>query len=108
MQSIGVCLPHRRTAASDAVEIAVLAEELGFASVWVSELATYDAVAVSAAIAARTTTLTVGISIVPVTTRTPALHAVALNARLAPARALRGRLRRVDADRHRQLARTEA
>jgi alkanesulfonate monooxygenase SsuD/methylene tetrahydromethanopterin reductase-like flavin-dependent oxidoreductase (luciferase family) len=78
-QPIGICLPHRRTAASDAVEIAVLAEELGFASVWVSEVATYDAVAVSAAIAERTTEITIGISIVPATTRTAALHAMSLS-----------------------------
>jgi probable F420-dependent oxidoreductase len=75
----GVCLPHRQTSAAAALRLAGRAEELGFDSVWVSELATYDAIALSAAIAARTQRVAVGIVIVPATTRTPALHAMSLS-----------------------------
>jgi alkanesulfonate monooxygenase SsuD/methylene tetrahydromethanopterin reductase-like flavin-dependent oxidoreductase (luciferase family) len=88
----GVCLPLRSTGADDAVRLGVLAEQLGFGSVWVSELASYDAIAVAAAIAVRTERIRIGTCIVPLTTRTPALHAMGLSTlgRLAPGRSIVG------------------
>ena len=89
---LGLCLPHRAVGAAEALEIAVHAEELGYDSVWVSELATYDAYALSCAIAARTTRITIGTAIVPVTTRTRALHAMSVSTlgHLAPNRSIVG------------------
>jgi alkanesulfonate monooxygenase SsuD/methylene tetrahydromethanopterin reductase-like flavin-dependent oxidoreductase (luciferase family) len=88
----GLCLPHRACAASDALRIAVLAEELGYDSVWVSELATYDAIALACAIAVRTERIRIGTAIVPVSTRTPALHAMSMSTLgwLAPERSIVG------------------
>ena len=89
---LGLCLPHRAVGAAAALEVAVHAEELGYDSVWVSELATYDAYALSCAIAARTTHITIGTAIVPVTTRTRALHAMSVSTfgHLAPDRSIVG------------------
>jgi probable F420-dependent oxidoreductase len=88
----GVCLPHRRCSAASAIVLAQRAEALGYDSVWVSELATYDAVAVAAAIAMVTERVRVGLAIIPVTTRTPALHAMSLSTlgSLLPERAIVG------------------
>src|SRR5689334_6399444 len=82
----GLCLPHRACGSADALRLALLAEQLGFTSVWVSELATYDAYALACAIAVRTERITIGTAIVPVSTRTPALHAMSMStlAQLAP------------------------
>jgi alkanesulfonate monooxygenase SsuD/methylene tetrahydromethanopterin reductase-like flavin-dependent oxidoreductase (luciferase family) len=88
----GVCLPLRSTGADHAVRLGVLAEELGFDSVWVSELASYDAIAVASAIAVQTSRIRIGTCIVPLSTRTPALHAMGLSTlgRLAPGRSIVG------------------
>lgn len=88
----GLCLPHRACGAADALRLAVLAEELGYDSVWVSELATYDAYALACAIATRTTRIRIGTAIVPVTTRTRALHAMSVSTfgHLAPGRGIVG------------------
>jgi alkanesulfonate monooxygenase SsuD/methylene tetrahydromethanopterin reductase-like flavin-dependent oxidoreductase (luciferase family) len=88
----GVCLPHRACGAADALRLALLAEELGYESVWVSELATYDAVALACAIAVRTQRIRIGTAIVPVSTRTPALHAMSASTLgdLAPGRSIMG------------------
>jgi alkanesulfonate monooxygenase SsuD/methylene tetrahydromethanopterin reductase-like flavin-dependent oxidoreductase (luciferase family) len=88
----GLCLPHRACSAADALRIALLAEELGYESVWVSELATYDAIALASAIAVRTERIRIGTAIVPVSTRTPALHAMSLSTLgwLAPGRSTVG------------------
>lgn len=88
----GLCLPHRACGAADALRLAELAEELGYDSVWVSELATYDAYALACAIATRTTRIRIGTAIVPVSTRTPALHAMSMSTlgHLAPGRAIVG------------------
>jgi alkanesulfonate monooxygenase SsuD/methylene tetrahydromethanopterin reductase-like flavin-dependent oxidoreductase (luciferase family) len=88
----GLCLPHRACGASEAHRLALLAEELGYESVWVSELATYDAYALACAIAADTERITIGTAIVPVSTRTPALHAMSMStlAHLAPGRCIVG------------------
>lgn len=72
----GICLPLRGFGASEALRLGQLAEELGYDSVWVSELASYDAIAVATAIAATTERIRIGTAIVPVTTRSPALHAM--------------------------------
>ncbi len=88
----GVCLPHRGCGAADAHRLAQLAEALGYDSVWVSEFATYDAYALACAIAATTERVTIGTAIVPVSTRTPALHAMSMStlAHLAPGRSIVG------------------
>lgn len=88
----GLCLPHRACGAADAFRLAVLAEELGYESVWVSELATYDAYALACAIAARSSRIRIGTAIVPVTTRTRALHAMSVSTlgHLAPGRSIVG------------------
>jgi alkanesulfonate monooxygenase SsuD/methylene tetrahydromethanopterin reductase-like flavin-dependent oxidoreductase (luciferase family) len=89
---IGLCLPHRATGADEALRLAVLAEELGYDSVWVSEFATYDAYALACAIAARTERIEIGTAIVPFSTRTGALHAMSMStlAHLAPGRCVVG------------------
>jgi alkanesulfonate monooxygenase SsuD/methylene tetrahydromethanopterin reductase-like flavin-dependent oxidoreductase (luciferase family) len=88
----GLCLPHRACGAAAALRLALLAEELGYESVWVSELATYDAMALACAIAVRTERIRIGTAIVPVSTRTPALHAMAASTLgwLAPGRSIVG------------------
>lgn len=89
---LGLCLPHRACGAAGALELALEAERLGYESVWVSELATYDAMALACAIATRTSRIRIGTAIVPVSTRTPALHAMGLSTlgHLAPGRAVVG------------------
>jgi alkanesulfonate monooxygenase SsuD/methylene tetrahydromethanopterin reductase-like flavin-dependent oxidoreductase (luciferase family) len=89
---LGLCLPHRACGAAEALRLALLAEELGYESVWVSELATYDAIALAGAIAVRTERVRIGTAIVPVSTRTPALHAMGAStlAWLAPGRSIVG------------------
>ncbi len=72
----GICLPLRDFNATDALRLGLLAEDLGYESVWVSELASYDAIAVATAIGAVTERITIGTAIVPFTTRSPALHAM--------------------------------
>ncbi|MGB0121642.1 MAG: LLM class flavin-dependent oxidoreductase [Solirubrobacterales bacterium] len=72
----GICLPLRGFGGAEALRLGQLAEELGYDSVWVSELASYDAIAVATAIAATTEHIRIGTAIVPLTTRTPALHAM--------------------------------
>jgi alkanesulfonate monooxygenase SsuD/methylene tetrahydromethanopterin reductase-like flavin-dependent oxidoreductase (luciferase family) len=91
-RATGLCLPHRACGADVALALAQEAERQGYESVWASELATYDAIALCAAIAATTERIRVGTAIVPVTTRTPALHAMAASTlgRLAPGRAIVG------------------
>lgn len=88
----GLCLPHRGCGAADAHRLALLAEALGYESVWVSEFATYDAYALACAIAVETQHITIGTAIVPVSTRTPALHAMSMStlAQLAPGRCIVG------------------
>lgn len=88
----GLCLPHRACGADEAHRLALLAEELGYDSVWVSELATYDAYALACAIAADTERILIGTAIVPVSTRTPALHAMSMStlAAIAPGRCIVG------------------
>ncbi|HEY8490760.1 MAG TPA: LLM class F420-dependent oxidoreductase [Dehalococcoidia bacterium] len=57
-------------------EFAAAAEEAGFESVWVSEVAGYDAVTQAAAVGGRTRRLRVGTAIVPIYTRNPLLMAM--------------------------------
>lgn len=89
---VGVCLPVRRFTAAATVELGVEAAAMGFANVWISELCSYDAVAVAAALAAQTTTVRIGTSVIPSATRSPALLAMAAAtlASLAPGRAVLG------------------
>jgi alkanesulfonate monooxygenase SsuD/methylene tetrahydromethanopterin reductase-like flavin-dependent oxidoreductase (luciferase family) len=90
--ALGLCLPHRAVGAADALLLACRAEALGYDSVWVSELATYDAMALACAIATRTERIRIGTAIIPVSTRTPALHAMSMSTlgHLAPGRAIVG------------------
>lgn len=75
-RSSGICLPLRGFNGADALRLGKLSEDLGYDSVWVSELASYDAIAGACAIGAVTERITIGTAIVPFTTRTPALHAM--------------------------------
>ncbi len=92
MTPLGICLPLRSVGADEALRIGQLGEELGYDSVWTSELASYDAIAVASALAVTTEKPRLGIAIVPLTTRTPALHAMSASTlgRLAPGRAMIG------------------
>ena len=83
-----LCLPSRGLTAPDAVELAVLAEELGYGGVWASEAAGHDAVALLAAISTQTSRARLGTSIVPSATRSPVLLAMgaATLAQFAPGR----------------------
>lgn len=63
---------YGRDDARSALHIATRAHDLGVSGVWVSELASYDAVAVAAVALHRWPTLRVGTAIVPIGTRTAA------------------------------------
>lgn len=88
----GICVPYRGVTAAQAVDAGTAAAHAGYDSIWVSELAGYDAVAVAAAISARAPDVRVGTAVVPSTTRSPALLAMAAAtlASLAPGRAVLG------------------
>jgi probable F420-dependent oxidoreductase len=58
-----------------AIERAALADELGFESVWVTQIAGRDAFTVLAAYALRTERIRVGTGVMPIYTRTPATMA---------------------------------
>lgn len=88
----GLVLPARGCGAAEAVELGRLGERLGYASVWVAEVASYDAIGVCCAVAATTERVTVGTAIVPVASRSPALMRMAASTlgSLAPGRAVLG------------------
>jgi probable F420-dependent oxidoreductase len=73
---LGVTPPVEMAGVRAAVEVAVLAERLGYADVWSSEVGSADAFTPLAAVAARTATIRLGTSLVPVYTRPPALLAM--------------------------------
>jgi probable F420-dependent oxidoreductase len=72
----GLLLPYRGWPATDAVQLACIAEDLGYDSVWASEVAGADGFALLAAVASRTTAIRLGTAIVPLGTRSPALLAM--------------------------------
>lgn len=63
--------------AGDLVDLAVEAEDLGYRSAWVAEVAGPEAFSLLGAIAARTKTIDLGVAVVPAMTRSPALLAMA-------------------------------
>ncbi len=73
----GICLPSRSLAPRDAVRLAVLAEELGFSGVWVSEVANLDAVATMGAMAQATESIGIGSAAIPIASRSAAVLAMA-------------------------------
>ena len=72
---LGIALPDGLPL-SEAVEICVEAERLGYSDVWSYEVAGNDAFTPLAAIAARTQRLRLGTAVVPASTRPPALLAM--------------------------------
>lgn len=88
----GLALPHRRTDAATALRVAQAAAALGYDTIWASELASYDAIAMAAIVAVSCPAVRAGTAIVPVSTRTAATLAMgaALLASLAPGRILLG------------------
>jgi probable F420-dependent oxidoreductase len=87
-----VVLPLRGFSATDVFRLGRLVEELGYDTVWVSELAAYDAFAVASALAVSTESARIGTAIVPFTTRTGFLHAMSASTlgHLAPGRSIVG------------------
>jgi len=73
---LGLVLPYEGGLAfSDALELTLRAESLGYDSVWVPEAWGTDAISILGALAARTTRIRLGTGIVNVFSRTPALLA---------------------------------
>ncbi|MDX1691672.1 MAG: LLM class F420-dependent oxidoreductase [Acidimicrobiia bacterium] len=62
--------------AADLVDLSVEAEHLGYRSVWTAEVGGPDAFSLLGAVAARTTTVDLGVAVVPSTTRTATLLAM--------------------------------
>jgi probable F420-dependent oxidoreductase len=62
---------------SGLVDLAVRAEQLGYAAAWVAEVAGPESFSLMAAIAERTERIDVGVAVVPASTRSPALIAMA-------------------------------
>jgi probable F420-dependent oxidoreductase len=87
-----VVLPLRGFGAAAVFRLGRLCEELGYDTVWVSELAAYDAFAVASALAVTTERVRIGTAIVPFTTRTGFLHAMSASTLgdLAPGRGIVG------------------
>lgn len=92
MTGLDLLLPFRDFAPTACVELAREAEALGYDGVWAAELAGHDAIALLAAVAARTERIRLGTAIVPVSTRSAALLGMgaATLADLAPGRIVLG------------------
>lgn len=77
---------------SDLLALAVRAEEEGYEDVWFADTGAPDALTLAAAVAERTRRVRIGIAVVPVYTRTPAVLAAsaATLAKLAPDRFVLG------------------
>lgn len=73
---LGVTLPVPGLDLPASIELACLAERLGFAEAWSSEVASHDGFTPLAALAARTERLRLGVGLVPASTRPPALLAM--------------------------------
>lgn len=74
---LGLLLPYRNCSMVDAVRLACVAEDAGFAGVWAAEAACSDALALLAAVATRTKRVELGTAVVPLGSRSPALLAMA-------------------------------
>jgi alkanesulfonate monooxygenase SsuD/methylene tetrahydromethanopterin reductase-like flavin-dependent oxidoreductase (luciferase family) len=85
---LDLAVPARGIAPADVLTLARSAERRGWRSVWLSEVLDVDAVAMASAILASTTRIEVGTAIVPVSTRSAAVLAMAASTleRLAPGR----------------------
>lgn len=88
----GIVLPLRGFGAAAVFGFGRLGEDLGYDTIWVSELAAYDAVAVASALAVSTERARIGTAIIPFTTRTGLLHAMSASTLgdLAPGRSIVG------------------
>ncbi len=88
MNGLGLLLPFRACAASDAIRLGVEAEGLGYSAVWVPEVSTFDAISVVAALTGLTDRVNLGTAIVPLDSRSPASLAMsaATLSELAPGR----------------------
>jgi alkanesulfonate monooxygenase SsuD/methylene tetrahydromethanopterin reductase-like flavin-dependent oxidoreductase (luciferase family) len=88
----GVFLPVRGIGADSALELGRLAADLRYDSVWIAEIASYDAYALTAVLASMEPSIRVGTGIVPVGTRSPVVHALsaATLGALAPGRTIVG------------------
>lgn len=75
-QRLGVSLPLDGLTLQECLELAQYAETLGFTDVWTSEIGGADGFSLLAAIAVRTERLRLGVGVVPVYTRPPALIAM--------------------------------
>lgn len=62
--------------AADLVDLCVEAESLGYEEAWLAEVAGPESFALAAGIAAATTSMGLGVAVVPASTRTPALLAM--------------------------------
>lgn len=92
-QRVGVSLPvQEELTVSDHLRLARLAEERGFDSIFVGEIASTDAMAVVSLIASQTSTVRIGTGVVSIYTRSPVLTAmgVATAASIAPGRVFAG------------------
>lgn len=88
MSGFDLSLPSRGLTPSQALELAVEAERTGWAGVWLSEVLDLDALVMMGAMAASTRRVRLGTAIVPITTRSVAILAMAASTlgRLAPGR----------------------
>lgn len=86
--SFDLALPARRLTANAAVELAITAEQRGWAGVWSPEVLGLDAIVMSGVLATVTPRLRVGTTIVPITTRSVAVLGMAAStiAQLGPGR----------------------
>ncbi len=73
---LGVTPPVEVTGVRAAVDLAVDAEQLGYTDVWTAEVGAVDAFSPLAAVAERTSTARLGVGLIPVYTRPPALTAM--------------------------------
>jgi len=87
-EGFDLLLPARRVSTPDALVVAERAEELGWRGLWCSEVLGLDALAVMGAAATRTRLLRLGTAVVPITTRSVTLLAMAAStlAQIAPGR----------------------
>lgn len=77
MIRLGLTLPIAGLDLRRSVEMAVRAEQLGYDDLWTTEVMSHDAFALHAAVAARTSTVRLGIGLVSAFTRAPGTIAMA-------------------------------
>jgi probable F420-dependent oxidoreductase len=77
MIRLGLAVPIVGFGLQRSLDVAAHAESLGFDDLWTTEVTSHDAFALQSAVAARTTTIRLGIGLVPAFTRAPGLIAMA-------------------------------